>query len=200
MSLCLTFVFGALAFQGDQRPYVASGRAFIPVVIGDGDVPPPVATDTPISTSTPTATTPSEATPTATASPTAKATPTATATPTQTRNPNPLPKGDNVTCEQVGPVEICAWVNDGTPKQHTNVIVYGRLLDNGNPVANIPMDTTWHYKTTTSSKDCVTDKKGIGRCTRDISSATEDYKVRVDVEMTYKEIMYRTSTWFTPRK
>ena len=243
LSIWLVIAFGVLAVKGDPQMALDNGRAYIPVVVGEGSDAPPITTPSATPTSAETATKPSEttptasttasgtpsptietatatpattatatitttptatatntSTPTATASPTATVTPTASPTPTQTPKPNPPPTGDNVTCEQTGLVEICAWVSDGTPKQYTNVTVYGRLLDNGKPVANAPMHTEWHYKTVTQPEDCVTDKKGIGRCTRSIHSATEGYEVVVDVSITHKGITYRTKTWFVPHK
>ena len=68
---------------------------------------------------------------------------------TQTRqtgheDPNPpAPPAVNVT--------VSASVSNASPAQYSNVTVYGTFKNNGQPVSGVQMDTTWHYKTTTSS-------------------------------------------------
>lgn len=163
----------------------------------------PTATSTPTPTASPTATATTTWTPTATSTPThtptatATASPTATLTPTATAtksNPNP-PGGDNVDCRSYGAVQMCAWVSNGSPAQRANVTVYGRLYQAGSPVVGAAMHTTWHYKTTTPTEDCTTGYDGIGRCTRNIGSASKGYRVRVDVTISG----YYAGTSFTPQ-
>jgi hypothetical protein len=60
------------------------------------------------------------------------------------------------------------------------------------------METTWHYKTTTSGCSGVTDGSGTASCSRDISRATVGYTVGIDVTFTYGGQTYTTQTSFTP--
>jgi len=152
--------------------------------------PTPTPTPTPTSTRTPTAT------PTRTPTPT----PTRTPTPTPTPRPNPTPpNGTNLMCRLYGLAQICAWVSDGHPEQHSNVTVFGRLYVAGFPAVGAPMHTVWYYRTTTNTQDCLTDTEGIGRCTRNIGRATPNYIVWVDVLIRYQDVEYGTRTFFTPR-
>lgn len=155
------------------------------------------ATETPTPTGTPTPTATATRTPTATLTPTVTppSTPTRTPTATATRsNPNP-PGGANVDCRTNGAAQICAWVSNGSPSQHANVTVYGRLYQSGLPVVGAAMHTSWHYKTTTPTADCTTAYDGIGSCTRNIGNASKGYRVRVDVTIND----YGARTWFSPQ-
>lgn len=162
----------------------------------------PTVTVMPTPTDTPTPTATATRTPTATLTPTATVTPTATPTSTPTRTPtatatrtNPTPpSGANVDCRTNGAAQICAWVSNGSPSQHANVTVYGRLYQGGSPVVSASMHTTWHYKTTTPTEDCTTGYDGIGSCTRNIGNASKGYRVWVDVTISG----YYASTSFTP--
>lgn len=148
---------------------------------------------------------PARPSPTPTATPTSTLTPTPTTTHTPTPTPTgaptapPTPTGANVSCtEYAGAVQMCSWVSHAYPSQRTTVTVYGRLISAGLPVAGAPMHTVWHYKTTTPTEDCTTGADGIGRCSRNIGSATKGYTVQVDVTITHQGQSYRATTHFTP--
>lgn len=70
---------------------------------------------------------------------------------------------------------------------------------NGSPVGGAPVHTTWHYRTTTPTEDCVTNSSGVGHCTRNIGGASAGYTVRVDVRITHQGSYYYAQTWFTPQ-
>lgn len=129
--------------------------------------------------------------------PTDTTTPTATVTPTPTPLP-PQPPGVNIDCQVVGAVQVCASISNDSPARYTNVTAYGRLIVNGAPVAGASVHTTWHYRTTTPTEDCVTGGNGIGHCTRNIGGAAPGYTVRVDVQVTYAGYPHTAQTWFTP--
>lgn len=150
----------------------------------------PTATTTVVPTTTPT---PSK-TPTATTVPSPTNTPTRTPTAAPTNTPPPAPGGDNVVCKQYGAAQLCAWVLDGTPPQNSNVTVYGRLLVNGGDQSGQTMNTAWHYKSTTSYCDGLTDGGGVASCTRGIGRATLGYTVNIDVRISG----YQVRTWFVP--
>jgi hypothetical protein len=146
-----------------------------------------------------------ENTPTNTPTPTPLPSPTATATPlaspTNTPQPSPTPTtqppaGDNVVCQTFGSQQLCAWVSNGTPPRFSQVTVFGRLYQNGSPVAGQQMFTTWNYATTTPTCDTgVTGANGIASCTRSIGGATAGFQVNVDVEISGHEV----TTWFVPQ-
>jgi hypothetical protein len=70
----------------------------------------------------------------------------------------------------------------------------------GQGVANAQMDTTWHYKTTTSGCSGTTDASGTASCTRLIGRATIGYTVKIDVVFTAPDgTRVSTATSFTPR-
>jgi hypothetical protein len=107
--------------------------------------------------------------------------------------PPPMP-GANQVCKDFGNVQICASVSKATPSQYSSVTVYGRYLVNGGGDAGHTMDTTWHYKTTTSHCSGTTNTNGIAHCSRSIGRATKGYRVNVDVKIAGHKI----TTWFTP--
>lgn len=181
--------------------------------------PKPTATDSPANTPVPTSTPPPTATatrtftpsPTATSKPTNTPKPTATPKPTNTPRPTPTPvptaastalptpNAANVNCRSYANAQICAWVSNSSPTQNSNVTTYGRLIVNGSPVSQAPMYTTWHYKSYPSFENCVTNRNGIGECTRKIGRATIGYEVRVDVRIDHAGTQYETHTSFTPQ-
>lgn len=108
--------------------------------------------------------------------------------------PDPVP-GENVQCSTVGNAEICASVSNTTPHRYTTVTVYGRLVINGVPQSGLPMETAWHYKSTTSyCNEGITGTGGVASCSRSIGGASLGYTVVVDVTIGG----YGVSTSFTP--
>ena len=57
-------------------------------------------------------------------------------------------------------------------------------------IADVPMHTTWHYKTTTSYCDGISGGDGIASCSRYISGATKGYYVSITVEFTHQGQSY----------
>jgi hypothetical protein len=94
---------------------------------------------------------------------------------------------------------MTASVSNPAPHQRSDVTVYGQLTVNGVGVAGLPMSATWYYRTTTSSCAGTTDASGTASCTRNISSATAGYTVRIVVAITYNGQSYSASTSFTPQ-
>jgi competence protein ComEC len=163
-------------------------------------------TPTPTNTLTPTHT--STATTTSTRTATLTHTPTRTATSTSTRTYTPSPPTPTATVATSNPVrcntyangvEICAWVSNTSPSQNSTVTVYGRIMDQGSPASGSPMETTWHYKTTTSHCSGTSGSNGIASCSRSISRATIGYTVIIDVTFTHDGQAYSSYTSFTPR-
>lgn len=113
-----------------------------------------------------------------------------------TTEPNPTEPmpGENMKCNTIGNAEICASVSNASPKQYSSVTVYGRLTVNGSGQQNKTMNTTWHYKTTTSYCDGPTGSDGLGSCQRSIGGASIGYQVNIDVSIDG----YQTTTSFTP--
>ena len=109
--------------------------------------------------------------------------------------------GGPFNCNQIGTVEICAWVANPIPARFDWVTVYGQLLDGGVGRNNLPMHTVWHYETTTATCDRQTgsDGAGLARCSLNIGQAEVGYTVIIDVTITYDGQMYTASTSFTPR-
>jgi len=109
--------------------------------------------------------------------------------------------GGPFNCNQVGTVEICAWVDDPTPYRDMGVTVYGQLLDGGVGRNGLPMHTLWHFETTTAACDNQTgyDGAGLARCSLPIYKAKVGYTVTIDVTITYDGRMYTASTSFTPQ-
>jgi competence protein ComEC len=192
---------GAQIYRTDQQGtilFISNGRTiysetvdiylYLPVILKQ-PTPTPTPTNTPTNTPTPTYTSVS----TFTQTPTPTRTP--TSTPTSTPTTPPPPVGDNVVCKRSGAAQICGWVSDGSPSQYTTVTVYGRLLINNIGQPNLTMNTTWHYKTTTSYCSGTTDSSGVASCSRYISGASVGYRVNVDVSIGG----YTATTWFTPQ-
>jgi beta-lactamase superfamily II metal-dependent hydrolase len=97
--------------------------------------------------------------------------------------PGPMP-GENVQCNVVGNAEICASVSESNPTQYSDVTVYGRLTINGVGQQGKAMNSTWHYKTTTSYCDSgITGADGLASCERFISRATVGFTVNIDVSI-----------------
>ena len=96
---------------------------------------------------------------------------------------------------------LVASVSNASPTKNTVVTVTATLTDGGGQgLAGATMQTTWRYKTTTSS--CAGGPSGASgtmTCGRSISQATAGYTVAIDVLVTYQGQTYRTTTSFTPR-
>jgi len=143
-------------------------------------------TPTQTSTATPTETCAATHTPTLTPTCTQTQTPTPTATPTQTEAP-------------VGSIEVTAWVSNSAPSQDSTVTVYGTITMGTVGIAGVPMNTTWHYKTTTSYCDGTSGSNGVASCSRNIGRATKGYYVSITVRFTYQGRSYYAYTGFTPQ-
>lgn len=94
---------------------------------------------------------------------------------------------------------VQACVSNSTPAAGANVTVYGRLIVNGQPAGGAQMNTSWHYKTTTSSCSSTAGSDGIASCTRDTGRPTKGYTVTISVYFTYNGQNYSGSTSFTPQ-
>lgn len=97
-----------------------------------------------------------------------------------------------------GPTTITAYMSDPHPQKNTNVAVYGKLMVNGFPANGATMNTTWHYKTTTSNCSGVAGPDGIASCVKNVGNVTIGFTVVVDVTMTYNGQNYYATTSFTP--
>lgn len=95
-------------------------------------------------------------------------------------------------------IQAKAWVSDPEPLQFSTVTVYGSLAEDGQGVAGVPMETVWHYRTTTATCSAKTDSSGVAACTRSIGGATAGYYVRIDVDFLYQGQTYSSATGFTP--
>jgi len=144
-------------------------------------------------TSTPTFTTTAAPTSTPTPTPTVTPAPVSTNTPTATSTATSAPSAGTQN------VQVSASVSDPSPHQNEVETVFGRILVNGRGVAGVPMDTSWHYKTTTSGCSGTTDGSGTASCSRSISRATIGYTVSIGVTFTYSGQVYTTGTSFTPQ-
>lgn len=91
-----------------------------------------------------------------------------------------------------------AWVSDPHPGKYSAETVYGKLIVNGLPAQGASMDTTWHYRTTTSYCSGTVGSDGVGSCTKNTGNVTIGYTVVIDVVFTYNGRTYSTSTSFTP--
>lgn len=168
-----------LALSTTPLPAGVNSQAnYLPYIVRPENTPTPTPTATPLPTSTPTAT------------------PLPTNTPTPTATPPPPPQGDNVVCQDFGSQQVCAWVSNGNPPRFSTVTVYGRLLQNGVPVAGQQMLTAWHYLTTTPvCNDGITNSNGEASCSRSIGGATSGFTVNVHVQIGGNTVV----TWFTPQ-
>ena len=202
VSLLVILVALLLVFTCCSFAYNFTTNSLRQVGILSTYTPTPTNTPTPTSTPAPTLTPTVTLTPTSTATPTLTPRPTDTPLPTDTPGPSPTPRPTQPPPTPTSPPPSCiatAWVSNETPAQYSNVTVYGQLLCDGTGVTGAPMHTVWHYKTSTSSCDGVTDASGTAACTRDISRATKGYGVRVVVTITWQDQDYRTETSFTPQ-
>jgi hypothetical protein len=95
--------------------------------------------------------------------------------------------------------QATAWVSQVAPTQYSDITVYGKLTQDGVGIRGASMQTTWHYRTTTSYCDGVSGGDGIAACTRFISTATRGYYVSVTVEFSYQGQHYVAGTGFTPQ-
>jgi len=108
--------------------------------------------------------------------------------------PTPRP-AFNLVCEEIDDVKICGSVSEPRPAQNSTVTVFGEYYVEGEGVANLTMETTWRYKTTTTGCNGITDAAGLAQCSRAIGKASPDYQVDVDVEIRG----HKVTTWFTPK-
>jgi hypothetical protein len=137
-------------------------------------------------------------TPTQTVSVTSTPTPTATsvaATPTPTSKP--VAASGCLPATTVEGVQAC--VSDPNPAKNSTVTVYGRLVVGGQAISGATMNTTWNYKSTTTTCGGVSGNDGIASCTKDIGGASKGYTVRIDVIFTSNGQSYSGSTSFTPQ-
>ena len=97
-----------------------------------------------------------------------------------------------------GPTTITAYVSNSQPAQNSAETVSGQLYVNGLPANGATMDTTWHYKTTTSFCSGTSGSAGIASCTKNVGHASLGFTVVINVVMTYNGQTYTASTSFTP--
>ncbi len=148
--------------------------------------------------------TPVPPTPTRTAStPTPKpARPTPTAIPP---TPTPLPATPTpappppTSVPLAASVVVTASVSNASPTKFDKETVTVTMTNNGQPVANVPVTATWHYKTTSPTCTGTTNANGIAACTRNVGQPTKGYTVRVTISLTWNGQTYVASTSFTPR-
>jgi hypothetical protein len=132
--------------------------------------------------------------------PSATPAPSPSAVPAPSPSPSVMPSPSPSPAPPAANYQVSATVSNGSPTKNSNVTVTATLTNNGQGVAGATMDTTWHYKTTTSS--CSGGPSGgDGRmsCTRDISTASSGYTVVISVVVHYQGQDFTTSTSFTPR-
>ena len=90
----------------------------------------------------------------------------------------------------------------GPSRRHNTprgIIMWGILMRDGVGISGAPMQTTWHYRTTTSCRDAVSGGSGVASCTRFISTATVGYYVSITVEFSYQGQRYLAQTGFIPQ-
>lgn len=73
------------------------------------------------------------------------------------------------------------------------------VASTGKAISGVTMNTSWHYKTTTSSCSGTSGNDGVASCTRDISRATSGYTVNIDVVFSYNGQSYSGQASFTPQ-
>jgi hypothetical protein len=109
----------------------------------------------------------------------------------------------SMSCSQFGAVELCAWVEDPTPRSEYSLSVYGQLLDDGVAVNadSLPMHAAWGIEATTATCDGQT-RGGIGvaECMIDIKQAELGQTIPIEVTIEYEGQTYTTSTSFTRRQ
>jgi len=109
--------------------------------------------------------------------------------------PSVVKSPPGVQCYREGSVELCAWVSNQYPIQHSDVTVFGQFKVNDVAQAGQAMATMWHYKTVDSMCPGMTRLDGIAQCTRNISAATPRYIVTIEVSIGG----YIVATGFTPQ-
>lgn len=95
--------------------------------------------------------------------------------------------------------EVRAAVSNPTPLQNSPVTVSAQLTSHGQPVANVPMTATWHYKTSTPSCSGMTGANGVASCTRYIGGASHGYRVKISIRFAWNNQTYKGEASFTPR-
>jgi hypothetical protein len=145
----------------------------------------------------PNGTPPSVSPPPATTTPVATTPPATTTAPPTTSAPATVSASGCLPATSSDGVQAC--VSNASPTKNSNVTVYGRLVVGGKAISGATMNTSWHYKTTTSSCSGTSGTDGVASCTRDISRATSGYTVNIDVVFTYNGQSYSGSTSFTPQ-
>ena len=156
----------------------------------------------PTATREPSPTATSTLPPSPTASPILVLTPSPTSTPVTPTPTPPLTSAPATAATYLAPtanVVVTASVSNATPAQNSSVTVSAKLVDNGQPIANAPMTTTWHYKTSTPTCTGTTGSDGIASCRRYIGGATKGYTVLVTVTLTWNGQTYMGQTAFKPQ-
>jgi len=124
-------------------------------------------------------------------------TPQPTTTPPTTPGTGPVPAAQCLPAVTTAGDEVQACVSNAAPAQNTEVAVYGRLVVAGKAISGITMNTTWNYKSTTSSCSGNSGGDGVAGCTLKIGGATRGFKVIIDVKFNYNGKNYNGSTNFT---
>jgi hypothetical protein len=111
--------------------------------------------------------------------------------PTSTRAPMPTP------VPTVAPILVTAWVSNPDPQPGVDVTVYGRLLVNGQPVANQGMVAHWHLKG--RYVDCVADTgaDGVAACSVNTYGLPAGFTVGIEIFIGRNEAPYRATTQLT---
>jgi hypothetical protein len=122
-----------------------------------------------------------------------------TAVPTTTVAPINVPAANCLPQITTNQTLVQACVSNPTPSKNSNQTVYGRLIVNGQVIKNVPMYTTWYYKTTTPTCEGNSGSSGVASCTRNIGGASSGYEVDIDVRFSYNGLSYYGSTSFTTK-
>ncbi|GEM_PF-4651904 len=97
-----------------------------------------------------------------------------------------------------------ASVSNPTPAVGSPIQVKLKLVQNGTPIADVPVSAVAHFRTVDEhwpggNRTVKTDKDGVATIEANIGNATRGYEVKVDVTATIDGAPHTWTTSFTPR-
>lgn len=115
--------------------------------------------------------------------------------------PAPLsPTAAPASAAPLPPLQVEAAISDPRPPRSARMTVTGRLWRGDTGIAGVPLRSVWHFRSGDATcRGLPTGPDGRATCTLNMSGATADYPVTVDVFFEHDGQTYQAQVTFIPR-
>ncbi len=106
---------------------------------------------------------------------------------------------NKVANDKIEMLDVAASISDTKPKQNSSVVLTAKVTSDGKPVEGAKVKILNHYKSKTTPYEGVTDKNGVVEISYEISRASIDFEVKVDVTAVKDNLETKTQVSFIPQ-